>query len=508
MTDLPPVDADTAVGSPSADDPAGPAGRSTDAGGTREAGPLNDKPPTRRLIRSFQGRLTATILGAAVLPLTAFGLLLIVSGAIDPQVGAPLLLFIVAIAALLAVMGSYAVGADLTAPLREIAAAIERVGAGDRSRPIQIQGSDILARLADSHNRLAEDVDRRNRQLARVLSAVQAASPREGVDGLIARAAVDAAGAFDLTDATIRLVHPDEVPEDERIPGEALPVRAELRLGDERLGLLTGHLPATRTWERADQALIDLFAIEVAVAIRNAQLFGQVEQQNAQLRGLSEAKDDFLRGVSHNLQTPLTSIRAYADQLAAVTDDRRLGIISDQADRLSRMVQQLLLVSRLESGPLRPRTEVLALAPRVRRTWEALASADRPFSLVDRSVGWLAMGDGDQMDQVLWALLDNAIKYGAGAVEVELAVEEPELQLRLTVTDHGPGVARRDEGNLFGRFAQGGAGRASGGGSGLGLYVSRELMRGMGGDLVLLRAGPGRGARFRLTIPAEAALES
>ena len=81
--------------------------------------------------------------------------------------------------------------------------------------------------------------------------------------------------------------------------------------------MLVGHLPATRTWERADQDLLELFASEIAVAIRNAQLFAQVEAQNAQLLELDAAKDDFLRGVSHNLQTPLTSIRAYADQLAA-----------------------------------------------------------------------------------------------------------------------------------------------------------------------------------------------
>ena len=80
--------------------------------------------------------------------------------------------------------------------------------------------------------------------------------------------------------------------------------------------MLVGHLPATRTWERADQDLLELFASEIAVAIRNAQLFAQVEAQNAQLLELDAAKDDFLRGVSHNLQTPLTSIRAYADQLA------------------------------------------------------------------------------------------------------------------------------------------------------------------------------------------------
>ncbi len=89
--------------------------------------------------------------------------------------------------------------------------------------------------------------------------------------------------------------------------------------------MLTGHVPATRNWERADQDLLELFASEVGVALRNAELFGRIESQNAQLRELDAAKDEFLRGVSHNLQTPLTSIRAYVEQLRATTDGRRDG---------------------------------------------------------------------------------------------------------------------------------------------------------------------------------------
>ena len=76
------------------------------------------------------------------------------------------------------------------------------------------------------------------------------------------------------------------------------------------------------------------------------------------------------------------------------------------------MVRQLLTVSRIESGALRSRLEVFAPVPRVRRTWEALGAADVPFTLEDRSEGWLALGDPDQLDQVLWALLDNAVGYG------------------------------------------------------------------------------------------------
>ena len=177
-----------------------------------------------------------------------------------------------------------------------------------------------------------------------------------------------------MLDAEVLLVDPAEIPTEEVVPGEARPLRAELRVGNDALGVLLGRLPPTRTWERADQDLLELFASEVAVAIRNAQLFGQVEAQNVQLLELDAAKDDFLRGVSHNLQTPLTSIRAYAEQLAVDRPDPRLGIISEQSERLSRMVRQLLTVTRLESGALHPKTEVVSLATRVRKAWEALGA--------------------------------------------------------------------------------------------------------------------------------------
>jgi signal transduction histidine kinase len=461
---------------------------------------------------SFRTRLTLALVAAAILPLAGFGLLVLVSDSLatgsvaDPALGR-LILFAIAAGALFGVVVAYVLAAGLTAPLRAIAAAVDRVSAGDLSTPIHVPGEDELARLADSHNRLAADLERRNRELGRILAAIESASPQDGVDWLAGRAAVDARTAFGMIDATVHLVDPATIAVEEDVPGDPRPVRAELRAGAERLGILVGRLPATRTWERADQDLLELFASEIAVAIRNAQLFEQVEAQNAQLLELDAAKDDFLRGVSHNLQTPLTSIRAYAEQLLGDRPDRRLGIIAEQSDRLSRMVRQLLTVTRLESGALRPRSEVVALGQRVRRAWEALAVADVPFALDDRAGGWLAVADGDQLDQVLWALLDNAVKYGGTGIRVEIDVDQATSRLRLTVADSGPGVAAADRGRLFERFVRGQAERADQG-SGLGLYVSRELCRAMGGDLVLEPSRPGHGAAFTVVLPGEPADES
>ena len=278
------------------------------------------------------------------------------------------------------------------------------------------------------------------------------------------------------------------------------------------------------------------------MGLRNAELFARVADQNVRLQELDAAKDDFLRGVSHNLQTPLARIRANADQLAgeqavAGEPDRRLGIIAEQSDRLSRMVRQLLTVSRLDSGVLRPVAEVFAIGLRVRRAWEAPAATGVPFTLDDRSGGWLAYADPDQIDQVIWALLDNAVKYGGGTpitVSIDLVRREGDNEgaawarcraargtLRVCVADAGPGIAAADRDRLFERYARGTLPGAEG--TGLGLYVSRELTRANGGKAwswsprrrrldVVLSLGTGRvtgadgaatGATFALSLTAE-----
>jgi signal transduction histidine kinase/HAMP domain-containing protein len=436
----------------------------------------------------FRLRLTAALISAAVFPLAGFGLVLLTEFGGPAGAGntlASVLLFTIAAATILGVLLALILAADLTAPLRAIATAVDHVSRGDLSTRIDVSGEDELARLAESHNRLAGDLERRNRELRRILSAIEDAAPSLGIDRLADMAGADARTAFDMIDAVVLLVDPREIPTEEWVPGEPRPVRALLRIGDETLGVIVGRLPATRTWEPADQDLLELFAAEVTVAIRNAQLFERVEAQNAQLVELDAAKDDFLRGVSHNLQTPLTSIRAYAEQLENDRPDRRLAIIAEQSDRLSRMVRQLLTVSRLESGALRPKSEVLAIGSHVRRAWEALGQTGVPLELDDRAGGWLAVADPDQLDQVLWALLDNAVKYGGGTpVTASVEPDAERRAVQLTIADAGPGIAAADREHLFERFSRG-TPENHADGTGLGLYVSRELCRAMGGDLRL-----------------------
>lgn len=462
-------------------------------------------PPYRAGRVSYRLRLTVALMIAGILPVFGFGVVAVLFlGATDPaSTVLRVLLLAIAVSIAFALLLALLLAGELSAPLRAIADSVERAAAGEEPTTPELPGDDELSRLAESHSRLARDLVRRGRELRRILDVLESTTLGEAPDQLATRAAASAREAFGMIDCSILLVDPREIPYEEPTPGEAIPVRAALIANGEAKGVAVGHLPATRPWERADQDLFELFAVEVAAAVRNAELYARVERQNRQLVELDAAKDEFLRGVSHNLQTPLASIRGYAQQLAAEAADRRLVIITEQADRLSRMVRQLLAVSRLESGALRARQEVFAPAAHLRRAWEALGAADVPFTLEDESAGWLVVADPDQLDQVLWALLDNAVSYGGRTpVEARVLADRDAGRLQITVADHGPGIDEPDRGRLFGRFERG-ADRPTGEGSGLGLYVSRGLCRAMGGDLVLEPSAPDRGAAFTVVLPAE-----
>ena len=463
----------------------------------------------------LRARIPLAAIVAAVLPVALFGLLLVVNGSTGVL---PLVLTALVVAALVGLaVGGLLVG-SVTGPLRALGARLDRITAGERPDPLPPLADDELGRLAERQEELAADLVRRNRQVERAVAAITAWAPGDGAARLLENAARDAREGLGLTDAHIVLGDPNDLEYEGRVPGEPQPVRADLRTGREVAGVLVGHAPATTRWEPADQDLLELFAASLAVALRDAELLGRVEAQNERLRALDAEKDDFLRGVSHNLQTPLARIRANADQLAgeqaaAGEPDRRLAIIAEQSERLSRMVRQLLTVSRLDSGVLRPVAEVFALGPRVRRAWEALGAGGVPFELIDEAGGWLAVADADQVDQVLWALLDNAAKYGGGAaISAHVSVAAAAGRVRLTIADGGPGISEEDRERLFERYGRGGA-SGDRDGTGLGLYVGRALARANDGDLILENAPVGgaadqpRGAIFTLALPAEAPTE-
>jgi signal transduction histidine kinase len=185
-----------------------------------------------------------------------------------------------------------------------------------------------------------------------------------------------------------------------------------------------------------------------------------------------------------------------------------LETIGHQADRLRRMVGQLLVVSRLEAGAVTPEADVFRAEPVVRKTWDALR-AGRPFELQVIGTPHLIVADPDRLEQVLWALLDNAVKYSSAAsaisVQLRAAAVGPEGQLRaeIAIRDEGGGMDDETRERAFEQFYRAAdARRLAPDGSGVGLYAARGLVRAMGGEVSLV-SELGSGTTVTVSLPAE-----
>ena len=257
----------------------------------------------------------------------------------------------------------------------------------------------------------------------------------------------------------------------------------------------------------AEVDLLTLVGQHAGTALEHSLLYARVRSQADELNRLAAVQADFLRGVTHDLQTPLTSIGALATELRAddgVPDRARgdLDSITHQAERLRRMVGQLLVASRLEAGVLTPQQEVFAVAPLVERTWAALR-ADRPFTLTVGGAPHLAVADPDRLEQVLWALFDNAVKYSPAGSPIEVHIEPQGNQLAIAVSDTGIGMDDVTRDRAFEQFFRStDARRMAPDGSGVGLYAAGGLMALMGGSLSI-ETQLGRGSAFTLRVPAE-----
>ncbi len=261
-----------------------------------------------------------------------------------------------------------------------------------------------------------------------------------------------------------------------------------------------------------DRSLLALLAEQAAMAIDHALLYSRARQQAETVTRLSAIQKDFLRGVTHDLQSPLASISATAAELRGrpnldAGDERALDAVEEQAARLRRMVRQLLTMSGIEAGAVRPREDVFRAQPLVDRVLHALRLADGRVSVESTGPDRLIVGDPDRVEQVLWAVLDNALKYSPPtttvSVRLELSSDGGRPVERISIQDHGIGMdaeTRRRAGEQFYRSDE--ARSFAPNGSGIGLYTSKALMELMGGSLQL-SGEIGRGTTVVLTIPAE-----
>ena len=258
-------------------------------------------------------------------------------------------------------------------------------------------------------------------------------------------------------------------------------------------------------------SVVEEEALALGDVMRIVQEASELRHLNEQLKGLDRMKDDFMSSVTHELRTPLTSIRAFSelmrDDPAMGVEQRQqfLGLVVAEAERLSRLVNQVLDMAKIESGHAEWHAVDVDLAALLQQAVLTTAELFRERGAVvtlHAPPGLpLLRADADRLLQVVLNLLSNAAKFvpqGQGRVDLRLLPLPGAL--RVEVQDNGPGVPRAQQALVFEKFRQGGDAANRPRGTGLGLPISRQIVEHVGGRL-WLRSEPGQGACFGFDIP-------
>jgi signal transduction histidine kinase len=259
-------------------------------------------------------------------------------------------------------------------------------------------------------------------------------------------------------------------------------------------------------WDRSPFVAVTLVGPLVATALYQRWIHGALNR----LREFDRLKDEFIAIVSHELRTPLTSVYGAAMTLErhALDPERQqalLEIISTEAARLSRLLDDILWVSRLDSGRARPfitRVEPLPVTADVVDATRTHLPHGLSLDLLhdDQVPPPEVAADPDKLRQVLVNLIENAVKYSSeGRIEVRLGHREE--RVRFSVRDEGPGIPAIQQERIFEKFYRLDPNMTQGvGGTGLGLYICRELVGAMHGE-IWVESVPGEGSTFSFELP-------
>jgi PAS domain S-box-containing protein len=230
-------------------------------------------------------------------------------------------------------------------------------------------------------------------------------------------------------------------------------------------------------------------------------------------RALDELKSEFVATVSHELRTPLSAIYGCAQtlrrkdvELDGATAQRLLEVVAHECERLTRIVGDILLANQLDAGRLRLVREQIDVQLLVAEIVEEMRASLGMEGKIELEVSMPqpiapVVGDADKLRQILLNLVDNAVKYSPEGGRVVLQAEARDGGLRFAVTDEGLGIAHNEQQRIFGKFYRVDPNLTRGvGGTGLGLYICRELARRMDGR-ISVRSKEGEGSTFLVDLP-------
>ncbi len=419
-----------------------------------------------------------------------------------------------AIALAITVILSLLISRSITIPIKDVTQKARKMAEGDFSQEVSVKSNDEIGQLAQMFNMLRGELDLTISDLTSEKNR-QSTIFRYMADGLL---------AIDRETRNVLLMNPAA----RNMLG--LPVSESGMFPYSRVEELLGsEVRFDRMWKNAEEGGVrDILDHKGRIFDLRYDRFKDDENEDAGLivilQDITEQQKaealqrDFVANVSHELKTPLTNIKSYTETLldGAASDpetaSRFLSIIDSEADRMNRLVKDLLQLSRLDHKQEKMSMKELDLVPLVRSCIAKMEMTARqksqtieavfPDDLQERVVM-----DKDRMEQVIQNVLSNAIKYtqDGGAIRVGIREEADENRKKwvlVDVADNGIGIAESEQARVFERFYRVDKARSRAmGGTGLGLSIARQIMEEHGGTILLTSPGLGLGTTVTLKVP-------
>ena len=411
------------------------------------------------------------------------------------------------IALLISALLSFFITSSITAPINDLTEKAEKMASGDFSQEIRGKSNDEIGRLADMFNILRRELDDNITEISNEKSKLETIL-KYMADGLIA---VDLSG---------QIIHANAA------------ARALLDLSDEEMENLnfSGILQKFGKKDIAD-GIKNITSSEVMneivmyrsniLSIRYARFTAEDDndigvimliQDITESQKLEQMQTDFVANVSHELRTPLTTIKSYTETLleSGIEDEETqknfLMVIDDETERMSRLVKELLQLSRLDSHREKMNVKELEVGKILedcvkKITLTAQAKEQTVECVYDRNTPLYIMGDRDKMQQVILNILTNSIKYTQAGGKIRLNAWKEDDVVCITVEDNGIGISDAELSRIFERFYRVDKARSRAmGGTGLGLSIAKQIIEVHGGS-ILAQSKEGSGTTMQITLP-------
>lgn len=264
------------------------------------------------------------------------------------------------------------------------------------------------------------------------------------------------------------------------------------------------HAGSGHTLRGSDLFVLDLLAEYFGVAVRNASLVAELEERRSAILELNQVKTDLIAMLAHDFKSPLTSIVGFTDlalELGDTNPDQReyLEAVKRLALRLADFASDTLAFSRLERNEIDLQLEPVDLSAMVREI--AASLVDQRAISVDAPATAVVRGDAHRLHQVLYNVIENAIKYSPEDSPVSVTVKKSQDRIAVLVADRGIGIPRSEIAHIFGRFSRASnARKLQIGGTGFGLYLARQITE-LHGGAISVQSTEGKGSTFRVEIP-------